>query len=380
VLAIHPAANLFPRMSDQELDELGADIKKNGLQQRVVILASVDCDRLLDGRNRLDAMERVGVPFNVGDPKLVRQVWNVDPIDYVIGANIHRRHLTSKQKRELMGKLLKLDPGKSDRQIAKTTGASPTTVGTVRAAMEATGDVSRLDTRTDSKGRQQPARKPEPEPIDLEDAIAAVDAATDPASFEVGADFKDLLLKAPGWTGAIVGTQTEVDAAIECLRDDGAPHWLMVAPRERVVVDHRVVHWLLITSPASPTIVHIEWAIILWDAATKARCPVWVSERLTGKSHPQRPGMTWPRELPIPRELPALRELDLHTAIRSLIDASNRLDDFNNGLPPDVEYTPEDLNRIIVRLDDLRRKIVAKHAEPLADPGPMPEFLRRGGV
>jgi hypothetical protein len=50
-------------------------------------------------------------------------------------------------------------PEKSNRQIAKDVNASPTTVGKKRAAMEAAGDVSKLDTRTDSKGRQQPASK-----------------------------------------------------------------------------------------------------------------------------------------------------------------------------------------------------------------------------
>src|SRR6516164_8999495 len=48
---------------------------------------------------------------------------------------------------------------KSDRQIAETVKASPTTVGTVRAEMEAKGDVSKLDTRRDSKGREQPAAR-----------------------------------------------------------------------------------------------------------------------------------------------------------------------------------------------------------------------------
>jgi ribosomal protein S14 len=46
------------------------------------------------------------------------------------------------------------------------------------------------------------------------------------------------------------------------------------------------------------------WAFSLCDVANKARCPIWVSERLTGKSHPQQAGMTWPRELPIPQQLP----------------------------------------------------------------------------
>jgi hypothetical protein len=82
-----------------------------------------------------------------------------DPYAYVMSANLHRRHLTTEQKRDLIAKLVKAQPEKSDRQIAKETKTSPTTVGTVRTKLEETGDVSRLDTRTDTKGRAQPAHK-----------------------------------------------------------------------------------------------------------------------------------------------------------------------------------------------------------------------------
>jgi hypothetical protein len=64
VLPVHPAAELFPMMSRHELLELGNDIKKNGLKVPV-ILWSPNNGRdhyLLDGRNRLDAMELVGLP------------------------------------------------------------------------------------------------------------------------------------------------------------------------------------------------------------------------------------------------------------------------------------------------------------------------------
>jgi hypothetical protein len=77
VLPVHPAADLFPLMSEAELRELGEDIKKNGLQIPIVVwISERDSDHprrrkqpnrysLLDGRNRLDAMELVGIPFEL---------------------------------------------------------------------------------------------------------------------------------------------------------------------------------------------------------------------------------------------------------------------------------------------------------------------------
>ena len=81
-----------------------------------------------------------------------------------ISANLHRRHLKGKQKRELIARLVRAAPENADRQIAQNVGASPTTVGDVRAQAEAAGDVSKLDTRKDSKGREQPAKKSRPAP------------------------------------------------------------------------------------------------------------------------------------------------------------------------------------------------------------------------
>src|SRR5262249_1534005 len=78
---------------------------------------------------------------------------------YVVSKNIHRRHLTPEQKRDLIAKLIKATPEKSDRQIATTVKVSPTTVGTVRTKMEAKGVVSKLDTRKDTKGGRHPGGK-----------------------------------------------------------------------------------------------------------------------------------------------------------------------------------------------------------------------------
>src|SRR5262249_5900996 len=38
---------------------------------------------------------------------------------YIISKNIHRRHLTPEQRRELIAKLIAAQPEKSDRQIAE---------------------------------------------------------------------------------------------------------------------------------------------------------------------------------------------------------------------------------------------------------------------
>src|SRR5262249_58730378 len=58
-LPIHPAAALFPRMSSDELRELGKDIRKNGLRSSIALWQP---DKgasalLLDGISRLDAVE-----------------------------------------------------------------------------------------------------------------------------------------------------------------------------------------------------------------------------------------------------------------------------------------------------------------------------------
>jgi integrase len=158
-LEFHPLADLFPLMEGAEFDALVADIKAHGLCEQIILYE----DKILDGRNRYRACLAAGwslgaiLEMSINSDSWISDRW--DPADYVISANIHRRHLTAEQKHDLIAKLLKAQPEKSNRQIAKIAKASPTTVGTERAKMEKAGDVSKLDTRVDSKGRKQPAKK-----------------------------------------------------------------------------------------------------------------------------------------------------------------------------------------------------------------------------
>jgi hypothetical protein len=181
VLPIHPAANLFPLMSPDELRALGEDIKKNGLKIPVTVWKEQkDFEpQLLDGRNRLDAMEAVGLPIcveNAGtelDPaiKLWNDAWPIevtevrgdkpggDPFALVVSANIHRRHLTHDQKTELVAKLLKAKPEKSNRQIAKAAKVDDKTVASIRDELEAGAEIPHLKETTGADGKSYPAKK-----------------------------------------------------------------------------------------------------------------------------------------------------------------------------------------------------------------------------
>ena len=164
-IKVHPAAELIPMMSDAELDELATDIAKHGLYQAVAYHG----DELLDGRNRLAAINRIEDEKRrndlLGFVAATKRALEVrDPIAYVISANVRRRHLTAEQKRGVVAALLKETPARSDRETARLADSNRTTVGQVRRELEQTGDVSIIDTRTDSAGRRQPATRPPKSP------------------------------------------------------------------------------------------------------------------------------------------------------------------------------------------------------------------------
>src|SRR5262245_14783983 len=124
VLPIHPAAELFPLLPADELRALGEDIIKHGMTSPVALWHWQKEHQLvlLDGRNRLDALEACGRVLVDEHGKLIWSEWlrwdelrgqnGTDPYEYVASANIHRRHLTAEQKRELIAKLIQATPEK----------------------------------------------------------------------------------------------------------------------------------------------------------------------------------------------------------------------------------------------------------------------------
>jgi len=151
-LSIHPLAKGFPPLSVKEVEALVGDIESHGLREAITLYEG----QILDGVHRYSACCKAKV-----------EPWAVDfegdraaAVAFVISKNTLRRHLTPAGKPKPIKALLQVNPEKSDRQIAKVVQASPTTVGATRKKMEAAGDVSKLDTRRDTKGRRQVSRKP----------------------------------------------------------------------------------------------------------------------------------------------------------------------------------------------------------------------------
>jgi hypothetical protein len=89
----------------------------------------------------------------------VQNLHDGDPYAIALSLNVHRRHLTTEQKRELIDKLLTAKPELSDRQIGKIAKADGKTVAARRTKKESRAEIPHVETRTDTKCRQQPATK-----------------------------------------------------------------------------------------------------------------------------------------------------------------------------------------------------------------------------
>ena len=151
---IHPAADVFPMMSDAEYEGLLSDIREHGQRDNGIV-----CDgKILDGRNRYRACLELGIEFHYYelDP-------GDDPVSYVVSANLHRRNLTRKQRNEVIEKLRTM--GKTCQQIAAATGVNKSTVSRVvaNATTESPATIKGKDGKAyPARKRRQPKSQPKP--------------------------------------------------------------------------------------------------------------------------------------------------------------------------------------------------------------------------
>jgi hypothetical protein len=150
ILHFHPLANAFPLMNGGEFNELVADIKARGQIEPIITYDGL----ILDGRNRYRACLRNKIEpvLRAGDD------WIDDPAAYVISANIRRRHLKAKDKREAIAQLIKAKPELSNATIATQIKADDKTVAKVRRGLEATSEIPRLPKTVGKDGKARPAK------------------------------------------------------------------------------------------------------------------------------------------------------------------------------------------------------------------------------
>jgi ParB-like chromosome segregation protein Spo0J len=170
IIPFHSLAKNFPLMNGVEFNELVADVKANGLREPITLYQ----DQILDGRNRYRACLKAKV-----EPRFEQFEGNdAAALAFVISKNIHRRHLKAREKREAIAKLLKAQPEKSDRQIGEMIKADNKTVASVRAEQEAREEIPHVESRTDTKGRKQPAKKARKQPAEKQTATELFDEVT----------------------------------------------------------------------------------------------------------------------------------------------------------------------------------------------------------
>jgi hypothetical protein len=97
----HPLADLFPMMSDEEIDALGEDMLANGQRESIALFE----EKILDGRNRYLACMRKDI-----EPRFLNQR-PADPVAFVASANLHRRHLDESQRAMIAAKLANMKQG-----------------------------------------------------------------------------------------------------------------------------------------------------------------------------------------------------------------------------------------------------------------------------
>jgi hypothetical protein len=102
-LEIHPAAEIFPMMSGDDFRELVEDIRENGLREQIIFYQG----KLLDGRNRLAAMEQLGIDYTEHSCE-IDESDDFDPVAFVLSLNLHRRHLSTSQRAMIAGRFKKV--------------------------------------------------------------------------------------------------------------------------------------------------------------------------------------------------------------------------------------------------------------------------------
>lgn len=107
---LHPLCTLFPRMEGDSFAELVADIRANGLREPITLHDGM----ILDGGNRYRACMDAGI-----EPTF-QQYAGDNLAQYVLSANLHRRHLSAGQSASIVSGIAAFVEQHPSHRIAAT--------------------------------------------------------------------------------------------------------------------------------------------------------------------------------------------------------------------------------------------------------------------
>lgn len=131
----HPIANIFPMLSQEELQNLADDIKEHGLNHPITIYHN----QILDGRNRFEACKIANIKPDF------REYTGNTPAAFVVSENLKRRHLTQSQAAALsVNALPMLEAEAKKRQGERTDLTSGQSCPDVNRPHRARDDAAKL--------------------------------------------------------------------------------------------------------------------------------------------------------------------------------------------------------------------------------------------
>lgn len=238
----HKACAIFPALDEEALERLTISVQR-GFDESQPIIAWKKTGQIVDGLQR----RRAALDCNTEAPVAYVDFANENEvIDFVVGANLGRRHLNATQKKEMRRQLLEM--GKSVKEIAKALGETQSSVshalkpelakkkaqqravvaeeinkgGTVEKAAAKAGVSKSTADRIAKSAAKAPAAKPAAKPLTGGKAVPAGPAAPkyDPKCNDV---FKTAGLAGAFMTAATrasnpVPLEAQLPLARECLK------------------------------------------------------------------------------------------------------------------------------------------------------------------
>lgn len=136
-------------------------LKDNIAVHGVLVPILVDSDgpvrRIIDGNYR----KQIAAELGYDCPEIIQAGLDDDEIRTLARAlNLARRQLNTEQKRELIADQLRETPNRSSRWVGKMLGVHHSTVATVRAEMESTGEIRQFPRTIGEDGKSRPTGGP----------------------------------------------------------------------------------------------------------------------------------------------------------------------------------------------------------------------------